>query len=72
MTPADRIIDKFGGALALADLLGVNVTSIHRWTYPKSKKGTGGSIPTGRQKTLLELARAKGIKLRPADFFEAA
>lgn len=68
-TPAENIIGKLGGAQAVAELLDLNVTSVHRWTYPKSRGGTGGKIPTRHQTTLLEKA---GDKITPADFFGRA
>lgn len=68
-TPAQNIIDKLGGAQAVADLLDLNVTSVHRWTYPKAKGGTGGHVPSRHQSALLSKANGK---LKPRDFFEVA
>lgn len=65
-TPAENIIRKLGGAQAVAELLKVNVSNVHRWTYPKSRGGTGGKIPTRHQSALLDKA---GDKITPADFF---
>lgn len=68
-SPASLIIGKFGGPRALATLLGLHTVSVYRWTYPSSKGGTNGLIPTRHQNRLLALARSSGIGLRPADFF---
>lgn len=68
-TPAENIIAKLGGAQKVADMLDLNVTSVHRWTYPKSKGGTGGMIPARHMTALLT---ASGGKLKHRDFFEAA
>lgn len=69
MNPAQRIIDKCGGPSKVAEMVGVHVTRVHRWTYPKSRGGTDGLIPTQQQRKLLDAAIARGINLTPADFF---
>jgi hypothetical protein len=69
MNPASAIIEKCGGPKAVAAMLDVDVSNVHRWTYPKSRGGTGGVIPTRHQRRLLDEAKAKGVKLKPADFF---
>lgn len=63
---ASRIIAKCGGHQIVADALGLDVTRVYRFTYPRERYGTGGLIPSKHQPTLLE----KFPKLRPADFFE--
>lgn len=67
-TPAERIIEKFGGVSELARLSGWSANSIYKWTYPKSKGGTGGLIPTDKQADVyrLSLAHSKGVA--PEDF----
>ena len=67
--PAEKVIAKCGGAKTVAAWLNVDVSRVHRWTYPKSRGGTGGVIPSRHQMKLLQLARDKGVKLRPSDFF---
>lgn len=66
---AANIVRKCGGHQAVAEMVGVNVSRVHRWTYDKSRGGTGGVIPTRHQAPLLAAARARGIPLEPADFF---
>lgn len=70
-TPAERIIEKCGGPKALASLVGVDLSRVHRWTYPKAKGGTDGRIPSRHHQKLLDRARENGISLSPADFFES-
>lgn len=70
MTPANRIIAKFGGHAAVAEMLGLNVSSVHRWTYSKADGGTGGSIPMRHIESLLSKAKERRIKLKLSDFFE--
>ncbi len=45
-TQAQRIIDKFGGVPQLAQLINRMPQAIYRWTYPASRGGTDGYIPT--------------------------
>lgn len=70
MTVASDIIRKFGGAQAVAEACGVSFTAVYRWTYPRDRGGTGGVIPAKHQQALLRAAVTRGIKLKPADFFE--
>lgn len=68
-TVAEVIIKKCGGVPSLAKIAGVDVTRVYRWTYPKRRGGTGGTIPTKHQNNILKRARNKGIDLNPSDFF---
>jgi len=70
-TIAKHVITKCGGPQAVADLLGIELASVHKWKYPRSRGGTGGVVPTNRQHELLKLAREAGVDLTPADFFMA-
>jgi hypothetical protein len=65
---AQRVIEKVGGHDVAADLAQVSVTSTYRWTYPKSKGGTGGLIPARHQGPLLRRARERGLPLTADDF----
>lgn len=69
MEPATSIIALCGGHAAVADICGVDVSRVHRWTYPKTRGGTGGAVPVPQQQRLLSGARARGIDLRPEHFF---
>ena len=71
-TIAKNIIAKCGGPHAVAEMLGLNVASVHKWKYSTEKGGTGGLIPTVRAQELLERARKAGVDLKPEDFFENA
>lgn len=64
-TPAARIVAKFGGVRAMARTLGKPHTTVHSWAVT-------GRIPAHRQEEILKIAREKGIKLRPDDFFAGA
>ncbi|KQO88923.1 hypothetical protein ASF33_20155 [Methylobacterium sp. Leaf92] len=69
---AASIIAKCNGHAVVAEICGVHVTRVYRWTYPVEKGGSGGVIPTRHQALLLKGARERGIDLRPEDFFDAA
>ncbi|ARO53953.1 hypothetical protein B2G69_07175 [Methylorubrum zatmanii] len=69
---AASIIAKCNGHAVVAEICGVHVTRVYRWTYPVEKGGSGGVIPTRHQALLLKGARARGIDLRPEDFFDPA
>ena len=68
--PASRIIEKCGGPKPTAEMVGVSISRVHRWTYSKERGGTGGIVPSGHQQRLLDEARKRGIPLEPADFFD--
>jgi hypothetical protein len=67
---AEQIIEKCGGARSVAEMLGIDVASVHKWKYPSSKGGTNGLVPASRQQELIECARNRGIDLCPDDFFD--
>ncbi|UYW24875.1 hypothetical protein OKC48_16510 [Methylorubrum extorquens] len=69
---AASIIAKCNGHAVVADICGVHVTRVYRWTYPVEKGGSGGLIPSRHQALLLKGARERGIDLRPEDFFDPA
>lgn len=74
-TQAGRIIRKFGSAARLAQALTdagypCDRSTVSRWTYPKSRGGSQGLIPTSRWPSLLVAARREGLyftaeELRP-------
>lgn len=68
-TPAELVIEKFGGHARVAEVLGVDVSRVYRWTYSSERGGTGGLVPQKHQAKLMEAAVAGGIELAPADFF---
>lgn len=58
---AKRIIEKFGGQTALAELIGKRQSTVAYWAKV-------GAVPMKWQSTLLELAAEKGLDLQPSDF----
>lgn len=63
MTTADKIIEKFGGQTALANLIGKRQSTVQYW----AKCGT---IPAKWHGKLLHLAAENHVNLVPSDFIE--
>jgi myo-inositol-1-phosphate synthase len=58
---AERVIRRFGGQTALANLLGRRQSTIEHWA-------TTGRIPAQWQQPLMSLARQRGVVLEAKDF----
>ena len=58
---ATRIIQRFGGQTALAQLIGKRQSTVQHWAKT-------GLVPAHWHETLLGLARRQGIALEPKDF----
>lgn len=71
LEPAKTVIEKIGGADAVAKVTGRDVSRVYRWMYPRERGGTGGVIPHPEARKLLEHAAANDIALAPGDFFAA-
>lgn len=70
MNIAQRVIAKCGGVRATAQLTGKTISVVYRWTYDKSKGGTGGLIPADAQQTIMAAAGRGEVPVVPEDFFE--
>lgn len=55
------------GAKVLAELAGVDRTTVYSWFRPVEKNGTGGLIPANRQRRILVEARRRQIPLTAND-----
>ena len=69
---ADRVICKFGGPCRLSRIFKAigrprSLSSIYLWLYPKSRRGTGGLIPTQAWDDIFRAARYEGIVITPED-----
>ena len=60
-SPAEQIVQRFGGQSSLANLLGKRQSTVQHWTKT-------GRIPSQWHGRLLQLAHEKGIALEPSDF----
>lgn len=56
LEPAASVIRELGGISVLAGHLGLNQSTVRRFQYPRSKTGTGGSIPNVHIFPLLALS----------------
>ena len=70
LSPAERVIQAFGGNTETAQALGCNRSTIFRWTQPEEKGGTGGRVPSTRHSTILSKARELGLSLSAADLVD--
>lgn len=67
MTSAERIITKFG-AQQLADALGLKLSTVYRWNYPRDRQGQDGTVPARYHVAIWQAAKQLGIKLTRNDF----
>lgn len=65
-SPAQIVIERLGGIDKVAEVAGVDVSRVYRWTYPVEKGGTGGQVPQRHHRTLLDYAAKHGIALNAA------
>lgn len=68
LEPAASIIKELGGVPAVSEYLGVDPTTVRRFSYPKSKFGTGGFIPIVHIYPLHLLSRRNGNPIPLARF----
>ena len=66
-TAAERVIDLFGGASRLAELTGIDKSSVYRWTYSKEKGGTDGAIPHANHDNIIKTAFIFKIPMTRSD-----
>jgi hypothetical protein len=71
LDPAATIIARLGGVQNVSVALGLNPITVMRWSYPRCKGGSAGLVPSNRQRDLLDLGKAIGAEITPADFFVA-
>ena len=64
---AERIIAKFDGHANLAEAIGVDRTTVYKWTYPITSGGSDGIIPGPSLRKILKVARAHGVLLTDDD-----
>ena len=64
MSPADRVIERFGGQSALARLIGKGPSTVQYWSK-------AGRIPPKWHPMLMQLADREAISLSASDFIEA-
>jgi hypothetical protein len=62
-TPAQIVIERFGGVCELGRVLNVDKSTVSRWQVGAEKKGTSGRIPQWHWDKLLSEAKKRKIKL---------
>jgi putative alpha-1,2-mannosidase len=67
---ASKIIERFGGAPKVAEIVGTERTAVYKWTYPRERGGSDGLIPSKYHAILLRAAKERKLKLKPEDFFD--
>lgn len=74
-TQAQRIVDRFGGVIALWRVLNempngkkLSKSTIYRWLYAVDEGGTGGVIPSNNWPYIIAAGRYAGILFEPSDF----
>lgn len=68
LSPAQYVIEAFGGAAPLARELGYpDGTRVWRWQQPKAEGGQDGQIPDLCHRRILDLARERGLDITPED-----
>lgn len=65
LTPAQYIINQFGGLRAAARALGCSSSSVYRWQHYKNRHGEVGRIPSSMQNIILEKAHEMGLDITP-------
>ena len=71
LDPARSVIERFrssemSGERVIAELCGVDRTTVYNWMAPREKRGTDGLIPSRYHAAILLGAREKNIQL-PAE-----
>lgn len=71
-TPADIVIERFGGVRAVARTLDIDHSWVVRWRKPRTAGGTAGVVPSAHQRRLLEEAAKRGIRLTASELIVGA
>lgn len=69
MKPASSIIELMGGTRAVAEITGVHISQVNKWTWPKDRGGSDGVIPMKHAMTLVSHSRVEKLGLTPDHFF---
>lgn len=60
MSPAEVVVDVFGGVRATARAAEVNGSTVCRWLQPRKRGGTGGMVPKVHRERLIAAAAKLG------------
>jgi len=67
LSPAEYVIQVFGGVRATARAIGRSPSSISKWQKPRSQGGSDGCVPNAAQRIILEQAKKQGLDITPGD-----
>lgn len=65
---AAKILKKLGGPRRVAVALGIDPATVYKWTYEKSRGGTGGIIPSSSISKVQKFAQQAGVELTAQDW----
>lgn len=66
-TPAERVINAFGGSVVVAEAINLSWPTVSNW-----KTRGGGLIPSAHHNAILKAAKIRGVKLKAADLVDTA
>ena len=67
MNPATEVLQKLGGPADTARALNVARQAVYRWTWPRERGGTGGTIPQKHHLSILRIAKERGVEISADD-----
>lgn len=67
ITPAELVIELFGGLRPTARILGRSHSAVNQWRKPKSHGGCDGFIPRLIIHKVLDIAERDGLKITAID-----
>jgi len=67
LSPAQYVIQTFGGVRDTARILGVLPTSVSRWKLRRPKRGDRGLIPSHLHRKILKKASKLNLDITPFD-----
>jgi hypothetical protein len=67
LTPAEHVIQIFGGVRATARALDRSPSCVSKWRAPKDARGCDGGIPRKAQEQILRLAKEQGLDITADD-----
>jgi len=71
LEPAASVL-KLIGVGKTSEITGVGRTQVWRWTQPKSKRGTGGTIPQDHHPVILDYAKKKRLPITAASLIKSS
>lgn len=71
-TPADKVIEAFGGVRKTALAVGRASSSVCRWRMPREKGGLAGRVPSSVQPIIMAMILEGKLQLTAADLIESA